>query len=340
MTKRKWIVVMMVAVFSLAALLSGCGQKADAPKAAEGPKYKLKLATGLPEGYPVADAMIQYAKNIKEKSKGEVEITVFNNGTLGQERDIIEGLKMGTIDMADVNASMMSAFAPRWQVFALPYVFESEEHMLKAVNGPIGQSLMKDLEKSGLKGMALQWTGFRSITTKKGPINTPDDLKGLKIRVMPAKTFVDTINMMGAIATPMDQGAVYNALQSGVLDGWENSPATVIAFKMHEVCPYYSYTKQFVAPNMVIASLKSFEKLPPEIQKLLMDEAVASQKYESDLFQKAQADAVQKLTAQGMKFNEVDTQPFMERTKPIWKTLEGEIGKDILDGIDALRAKK
>ncbi len=332
----KLVALVVLSVFAAVALLAGCGSQK--PAAQEGPKYKLKLATQLPESHPVAAAALIYAQKVKDKSKGQIEVTVFNNGTLGQERDLIEGMKLGTVDMANVNAALMVGFAPRWQVFSLPYIFQSEEHMYKVVNGPIGQDLGKDIEKNGIKLMAFQWSGFRSITAKK-PVNTPDDLKGLKIRSMPSKTMVDSINAMGGIATPMDQGAVYNALQSGVLDGWENNPTTVIAFKMHEVCPYFSYTNHFATPNMMVISLKTWEKLPEDVRKILMDVAAESQKDESDLFKKIQTEAVEKLKAGGMKFNEVDTKPFYERAKSVWTSVEGDVGKKLLDDIDSLRTK-
>ncbi len=337
--KTKLIAIIALVAFALTLILAGCGgQKQQASQQAQGPKYKLKFATQLPETHPVAAAAIIFAQKVKEKSKGEIEVTVFNNGTLGQERDLIEGMKLGTIDMANVNAALMTSFAPRWQVFSLPYIFQSEEHMYKVVNGSIGQDLFKELEKSGLKGMTYQWSGFRSITAKK-PVNTPEDMHGLKIRSMPAKIMVDSINAMGGIATPMDQGAVYNALQSGVLDGWENNPFTVASFKMNEVCPNFSYTNHFATPNIILMSLKSWEKLPPEAQKILMEVAAENQKDEADIFNKGEKEVVEKLKAQGMKFNTVDTKPFYERVKPVWKSVEDIVGKQLLDDIDKLRTK-
>jgi len=337
--KSKILLFAMAAVFAMGTVLSGCGSQKAPGAATTGPKYKLKLATQLPETHPVAAAALVYAKKVNERSKGEIEITVFNNGTLGQERDLVEGMKLGTVDMANVNSALMTGFAPRWQLFSLPYLFQSEEHMNKVVNGPIGQQLFKELEPSGIRGLAYQWSGFRSMTTKKGPINTPEDLKGLKIRTMPSKTMVDAVNTMGGIATPMDQGAVYNALQSGILDGWENNPATVASFKMNEVCPYFSYTNHFAGPNVLLMSEKAWAKLSPEAQKVIMEVSAESQKDESDIFRKTEAEVVDQLKASGMKFNEVNTQPFYEKCKPLWKSLEDVIGKQTLDDIEALRTK-
>jgi TRAP-type C4-dicarboxylate transport system substrate-binding protein len=170
-------------------------------------------------------------------------------------------------------------------------------------------------------------------------VNTPEDLTGQKIRSMPAKIMVDSINAMGGIATPMDQGAVYNSLQSGVLDGWENNPATVLSFKMNEVCPYFSYTNHFATPNVLVMSQKVWDKLSPEQQKLIMEVAAEAQKDESTLFHQDEKETVEKLKAQGMKFNEVDTKPFYEKVKPIWKSIEDVVGKQMLDDIDKLRSK-
>jgi tripartite ATP-independent transporter DctP family solute receptor len=336
---KKSIVWIVLSLFCIVALFAGCGQSKQGDSKAAGAKVKMKLGTQLPDSHPISKAAVLFAKKVKEKSKGEIDITVFNNGTLGQERDLLEGMKLGTIDMANVNGALMTSFAPRWQVFSLPYIFQSEEHMYKVVNGPIGQDLFKDLEKSGIKGLSYQWSGFRSITSKKGPVNTPEDLTGQKIRSMPAKIMVDSINAMGGIATPMDQGAVYNSLQSGVLDGWENNPATVLSFKMNEVCPYFSYTNHFATPNVLVMSQKVWDKLSPEQQKLIMEVAAEAQKDESTLFHQDEKETVEKLKAQGMKFNEVDTKPFYEKVKPIWKSIEDVVGKQMLDDIDKLRSK-
>lgn len=336
MKRSKGFIIAIIAVFALVALLAGCGQKQPAQQTQD-VKYKLKLATQLPDTHPVAAAAIVFAKKVNERGKGQIEVTVFNNGTLGQERDLVEGMKLGTIDIANVNGALMTAFSPRWQLFSLPYLFQSEEHMNQVVNGPIGQDLFKDLEKNGVKGLAYQWSGFRSITTKKGPINTPEDLKGLKIRTMPSKTMVDAVNNMGAIATPMDQGAVYNALQSGILDGWENNPATVLSYKMNEVCPYFSFTNHFATPNILLMSVKTWDKLPPELQKIIMEVSAESQKDESEIFHKNEKENIEKLKAAGMKFNEVDTKPFFERCKPLWQSVEDVVGKQVLADIEKLR---
>ena len=338
MKKSKILLLAIATVFAMVAILSGCGsQKTTAP--ATGPKYKLKLATQLPDGHPIPQTVLLYAKKVNERSKGEIEITVFNNGALGQERDLVEGMKIGTVDMADVSSALMTSFAPRWQLFSLPYIFQSEEHMNAVVNGPIGQQLFKELESSGLKGLSYQWSGFRNITTKKGPINAPDDLKGLKIRTMPSKIMVDAVNAMGAIATPMDQGAVYSALQSGILDGWENNESTVLSFKMQEVCPYFSYTKHFSTPNILLMSQKSWAKLSPEAQKIIMEVAAEVQKDESEILHKSEKQIVENLIATGAKFNEVNTQPFFEKAKPLWKSLEDVVGKQTFVEIENLRTK-
>ena len=150
---------------------------------------------------------------------------------------------------------------------------------------------------------------------------------------------VDAVNAMGGIATPMDQGAVYNALQSGVLDGWENNPATVASFKMNEVCPYFSYTNHFAAPNILLMSQKSWEKLPANVQKIIAEVAAENQKDESAIFHKNEKETVEKLKTAGMKFNDVDTKPFFERAKVTWKSAEEVVGKQMLDDIEKLRSK-
>lgn len=331
-----WAMVIVIFCLGSALLLAGCGQKKISEDHVGGARYKLRFATALPEGHPMTQTAHIYAEKVRERSKGLVEIAVFTNGGLGQEREIIERMKVGTIDMANVNSGIMVSLVPKWTLLTLPYVFESEEHMYKVTNGSVGQGLMEDLESVGFKGMTFYWIGFRSVMLKNGPIYTPDDLIGQKIRTLPSKTMVESVNMMGATAKQMDQDAVYNALKGGVIDGWENNPDTAISYKMYEVCPFYSKTKHFATPNVLMMNIKSWERLPEEIQRLLMEEAIASQRYESEIYKKSEDEALAKLTNLGMKFNDVDIQSFKTKTKPIWTFSEDEIGKEVLEKIEKM----
>jgi len=167
--------------------------------------YNWKLASVLPASHPVHQALAMFADKVKEKTKGEVVITVFPAGQLGQEKDYIEGAQLGSIEITKVSSAPLGQFAKSLQVVSLPFIWKDPDHQQRVLDGAIGKRLMADLEKSGFKGLAFFDAGFRNVTTRVGPVRKPDDLKGLKIRVMQSEPLIATINAFGATAVPMGQ---------------------------------------------------------------------------------------------------------------------------------------
>ena len=307
---------------------------AGATPAPEVAKYQWKLASVLPESHPVHKALVFFADKLAERTRGEVKITLFPAGQLGGEKDYIEGVKLGSIELAKVSSAPMGQYAPSLQVLSLPFIWRNAEHQHKVCQGPIGQRLMADTEQYGFKSLAFLDAGFRSITTSKGPVNVPGDLKGLKIRVMQSKPLIDTINAFGGTAVPMSQTEVYTALQTKVIDGWENNEPTVLSFNMQEVCKYFSYTRHVSIPDIFIMSKQVFDSTPPAIQKAILDaaaEAVPVQrKIWDDYIEKAKSE----LKAKGMEFNEVDDiGAFQAKATPIYKQYEPIVGADLLQAI-------
>jgi TRAP-type C4-dicarboxylate transport system substrate-binding protein len=179
-------------------------------------QFNWKLASVLPESHPVHKALVVFAEKVKEKTKGEAEIKVFPAGQLGQEKDYIEGLKIGSIEFTKVSSAPMGQFSTSLQVVSLPFIWRNLDHQHKVLAGEIGKKLMADLEKNGFKGLAFFDAGFRNISTRDKAIKVPNDLKGKKIRVMKSEPLIDAINAFGATAVPMGQSEVYVALQQKV----------------------------------------------------------------------------------------------------------------------------
>ncbi|HYH03061.1 MAG TPA: DctP family TRAP transporter solute-binding subunit, partial [Bacillota bacterium] len=201
---------------------------------AAAPKYNWKLASVLPDSHPVHKALVFFADEVAKKTKGQAKITIFPAGQLGQEKDYIEGVKMGTIEFSKVSSGPIGQFSPSMQVISLPFIWKSLKDQQQVLDGKIGKQLMTDMEKYGFKGLAFYDAGFRSISNRIKPIKTPADLKGMKIRVMQSKPLIDTINALGGTAVPMGQSEVYVALQQKVIDGWENNEPTMLSFNMQE----------------------------------------------------------------------------------------------------------
>jgi len=307
---------------------------AGATPAPEVAKYQWKLASVLPESHPVHKALVFFADKLAERTRGEVKITLFPAGQLGGEKDYIEGVKLGSIELAKVSSAPMGQYAPSLQVLSLPFIWRNAEHQHKVCQGPIGQRLMADTEQYGFKSLAFLDAGFRSITTSKGPVYVPADLKGLKIRVMQSKPLIDTINAFGGTAVPMSQTEVYTALQTKVIDGWENNEPTVLSFNMQEVAKYYSYTRHSSIPDYFMMSKKVFDSVPKRIQDAILKTAKEMTEEHNKLWATMIDETVAQLKAKGMVFNEVkDIREFQAAVKPIYAEFEPVVGKDLIDSI-------
>lgn len=297
-------------------------------------KYNWKLASVLPDTHPVHKALVFFANKVNEKTKGEVKITVYPAGQLGQEKDFIEGVKGGSIEITKVSSSPLGQFSPSLQALSLPFIWRDLNHQHKVLNGPIGNKLMADLEKSGFKGLAFFDAGFRSLTTRDKPIKTPADLKGMKIRVMQSKPLIDTINAFGANAVPMGQSDVYVALQQKIIDGWENNEPTVLNYNMQEVCKYFSYSRHISTPDILVMSKKIFDSVPINIQKAIMDAAKETIPYQQKIWEDDLNNTINKLKGKGMVFNEVtNIKDFQNMVKPIYQQYEKDVGADLIKSI-------
>ena len=296
--------------------------------------YNWKLASVLPASHPVHQALVMFADKVKEKTKGEVTITVFPAGQLGQEQDYIQGIKLGAMEMTKVSSAPLGQFSPSLQVVSLPFIWRNLEHQHSVLSSPIGTRLMNDLDKQGFKGLAFFDAGFRNVTTRDKPVKVPADLKGLKIRVMQSKPLIDTINAFGATAVPMGQSEVYIALQQKVIDGWENNEPTVLTFNMQEVCKYFSFTRHTSIPDILVMNKQLFDSVPKSTQTAILEAAAQAIPYQRKVWADYIDDAVKQLKAKGMEFNEVtNIADFQALAKPIYKEFEPVVGADLIEAI-------
>ena len=211
------------------------------------PEFVLKLGHGSQLKSPLQTTGEEFAKRIAEKTSGRVKIEVYGNMQLGQERDMVEGLQLGTVDLTMVSTGPLSGFAPGITVVDLPFLFSSEQHAYKVLDGEIGQGLLKQLEPKGIIGLAFLENGFRHITSNK-KIVTPADLKGVKLRTMENKVHMATFKEMGAAPVPMVWGEVYTSLGQKVIDGQENPIHIIYANALWEVQKYVILTGHFYTP--------------------------------------------------------------------------------------------
>ena len=283
-------------------------------------KTTLKLATVTPDHHAYTKGAQEFARLVEEATGGEVVIKVYGGGRLGKgERELLEGMQLGTIDMAVTATGPVSNFSEDMGVVDLPFLFTSNEQVDKVLDGPIGRSLLDGIEKANLKGLAFFENGFRNFTNSKRSLLKPEDFKGLKFRTMENPVHLASVRQLGAQAVPMSWGEVYTSLQTGVIDGQENPVAIVFAFKLSEVQKYLSLTGHFYSPAPLSMSLRKFKALKAEHQQALLDAALKAAAYERKLIRDNEAEQLAALKEQGMVVSEVDKAVFVESMAPVYE---------------------
>lgn len=295
-----------------------------APAGAQGKPIVLKAGHVSSTIYPHHIGLVKLSEEVKKRTNGQVDIQIFPLSQLGNERDLTEGVRLGTVDMTVVSNAIVANFVPEAVVFDLPYLFQNQDHAMRALQSPAGLKVVNQIEGKIGKVLAYYGTGTRSVFNKVRPITKPEDLKGLKIRVLQSKVFIATLNAMGALATPMPFSEVYGALQQGVIDGAENDPASLLGMKHYEHSQYYSLTNHFVLSGYVFINWDRWKTLTPEQQKILAEAAELSQKEERDYERRKHEEALAELKRLGVKINDVNQAVFAERVKPVWQEVAGQ----------------
>ena len=260
----------------------------------------------------------EMAKVADKLSKGKIEILLFPDSKLGTGPQMIEMVKKGELDIFQGGAGMFSAMEPRLNVFDIPYLFNNVQQAYKVLDGKFGKEMLATLEPHGLKGLSFWENGIRSVTNNVRPITKPEDLVGLKMRVMPANPVHVTLwKALGTEPTPLPFGEIYEALKSGKLDGQEHPIAPIYGGKFYEVQKYLSMTRHMYGPLIQITNLEKFKAMPKKTQDILLKAsyagATAQRKFSNDNETKFIAD----MKAKGVAVNEVDQKPFREKARPI-----------------------
>lgn len=236
----------------------------------------LKLAHGLDPTHPVHKGMVYMAERLAEKSDGKLTIDIYPSGQLGSEQQCVELLQIGSLAITKVSAAVLESFTKKYKVLGLPYIFRSKEHAYHVFDGEIGQQLLLGTEEFWIRGLCFYDAGFRSFYTIDRPINSPEDLAGLKIRVMKSITAMEMVKALGGSPTPISWGELYTALQSGVVDGAENNPPSLYTSHHYEVCKHYSLDEHTCVPDVLIISTKVWNKLTKQEQTWLLEAAQES----------------------------------------------------------------
>ena len=278
----------------------------------------IKLAHGLDVNHSVHKAMVKMGKDLDSLSNGRLAVEIYPNQQLGTERQLMELLQIGSLDMTKVSAATLENFAPKTRVLGLPYLFRDRAHSFAVFDGPIGQELLDDGQKYWLKGLGFYDAGSRSFYTKDKMVTHPDDLKGQKIRVMPSVTAMEMVRGFGGSPTPISWGELYTSLQQGVVDGAENNPPSFYLSKHYEICKYYSLNEHTFSPDVIIVGTHFWNRLSEEEQHWLQEAVDRSVTYQRVLWAEAETEALWAIEASGVKIIRPDKKAFSEMTDRVY----------------------
>ena len=309
-------------------LLTGCGSESEVTI--------IKLAHALDISHPVHKGMVFMSKKTDEYSQGKMRVDIYPGGQLGAERELIELLQIGSLAMTKVSTAPLEAFVPEMKIFGIPYVFRDSEHRWKVLNGPIGKQLLLAGESFFLRGMCYYDAGSRSFYSMDKPINSPADLKGMKIRVMKSITAVNMVQALGGSPTPIPWGELYTALQQGVVDGAENNAPSFYFSRHYEVCKYYSIDEHTAVPDILLMSTVVWNSLTEQEQKWLQKAVDESVEHQKILWKESTEEALQAVQEAGVEIIYPDKEPFLEAVQTMHDSYKGTPLYDLIQEISKI----
>ncbi|HZP79040.1 MAG TPA: TRAP transporter substrate-binding protein [Pseudolabrys sp.] len=285
-------------------------------------KMVLKASDVHPTGYPTVAAVESMGKKLEKATNGRISVQMYASMQLGGEKEAIEQAQVGAIQLARVSVGALGPVIPDLNVFNLPFLFRNTAHMEKVIDGEIGKELLDAVsknDKAGLIGLCWMDAGARNLYDTKKPIHNIADLKGMKVRVMGNPMFVDMMNALGGNGVAMGYDQVFNALQTGVVDGAENNPPSFVFDNHYQVAKYYTLTEHLIVPEMLVMSKKAWDAMSKDDQALVAKFGREAQLEERVLWQKYEKDAMDKAKSAGIQVIDVsDKKPFQDAVKPVW----------------------
>jgi len=338
---KKFLSLSLTLAFALALLVAGCGGSKPAEQAksaAPAAKKVIKISIGLNEQTPEYKGLLKFKEVIDAKLPGKYDIQPYANAQLGDDVKATEAVRNGTLEMTGPSTSPLTGLAPELAVFDLPFLFPNTDIAYKVLDGPVGEKIAKTLESKGLKCLAYWENGFRQLTNSVREVKTPDDVKGLKIRVMQNPIHIAIWKALGANPTPMPYSEVFTAMQQKTIDGQENPIPTIYQSKFYEVQKYCTLTGHVYTPFVLLINKKLFDSMPPEDQKVFLEAAKAGEAEVRKLSKEMNDSQVGKLKEAGMVVTTLTPEQhkaFEDAVKPVYDEFSNKIGKQLVDEVRA-----
>ncbi len=288
-----------------------------------GGKLVLKLGHALAPTHAVHIAMEHMGARLAELSGGAVELQIFPGGQLGTEPETIEQLQRGALAMVKTSAAAMEGFVPDMAVYSMPYLFRDDEHYWNVLLGDVGKEILRAGESQGVHGICYYDSGSRSFYTISQPILRPEDVREMKLRVLPSKTAHEMITTLGGGPTPIPFGELYTALQQGMIDGAENNPPSLYTSHHYEVARHYSLDEHTRVPDVVIFSRTIWDGLSPQVQGWINQAAADSVAFERKLWREQTEEALREVEKAGVKIYHPDKAAFAAAMAPMYERIDG-----------------
>ncbi|RIX99559.1 TRAP transporter substrate-binding protein [Aureimonas flava] len=317
-------------------LLAGVALASLMGVGAAGAQTVLRSSDTHPDGYPTVEGVKYFGELVKERTDGRYEVEVYHSAQLGEEKDTIEQVRSGVIQLNRVSMAPFNGTVKETIVPALPYVFRDEEHMHKVMDGPVGDQIKAAFEPVGLVVLAFYDAGSRSFYNSKKPIRTVADMAGLKFRVIQSDIFVDMTAALGANATPMPYGEVYSSIETGVIDGAENNYPSYDTARHVEVAKYYSLDQHTILPEVFVMNKAAFDAMTPEDQEIFRKAGADSVGRQRELWTEMTENSRKKVEEAGAQINDVDKQGFIDAMKPVYdKHVTDDVLRKLVEDVRA-----
>lgn len=275
-------------------------------------------------------AATRLSESVARRSNGRLRIEIYPNSQLAKEVETIQGLTTGTVDLAIESSVFVEPILPQMQVFTLPFMFKNAAAAFRVVDGPIGEELFAALDQKGIAGLAWGGTGFREIETVNKAVKVPEDMKGLRLRVQGGAVYVGMAQALGALPVTIDFSEVYAALSQHTIDAIDNTPEGVVDLKLYTVVNHLALTNHIFTVQPLLGSKAKISALPPDLQKILKDEAKALVPYWRGVLTQHAAESLETLKSKGMTITEVDFPAFRRAMEPVYGALQSKLGGDLI----------
>lgn len=287
----------------------------------------LRLGHGTATDSLYHEGSVKFKEIVEEKTGGQVKVELFPDGQLGHDRDLTEGMNLGTIEMGMIGVEPLTTMAPKLKAINLPFLFTDRDTAYAVLDGEIGEEMVEELPTNhGIRVLGFFENGFRHISNSKQEINTPEDLQGLAIRTPESPVSLAIFQALGANPTPMSFGELYTALEQGTVDGQENPVSLIYTAKLFEVQDYVSLTGHMYSPMVLTISEKKWSTLSPELQAAVQEAAAEAKAYERQLSEKQEGEYIANLKEAGVIISEPDVTLFVDATKDVHQEFDDEYG--------------